>query len=250
MPSCQPVPVTGRTQLHLIPDTQMLALSFESYRKILEKNKVIEEGTNLEKVRRVGKQIQNSVEIFFHSRKMDNFLKNYKWEFNLIEDSIASAWAMPGGKIGVCTGMLPLIKNDTGLAIVLGHEIGHVVAKHGDERMCQALVVELGGVTLSSALAENPDLTCKFAHASFGLGAEDGVLLPYSSLQESEADQLGLIFMAMAGYNPQSAINFWENMVLKEENTFPEYLSTHPSDKRRINSMRRKIPHIMKYLKK
>ncbi len=248
--NCQPVPITGRNQLHLIPDSQMLALSFESYREVIKEKKIIKEGNDVEMVQRVGEQIQNSVEHFFQSRKMNTFLKNYKWEFALIEDSIANAWAMPGGKIGVYTGILPVTRNDTGLAVVLGHEIAHAVTKHGDERMCQALFVELGGVTLSNALSKKPDLTRKYALAALGLGAEVGVLFPYSRLQESEADQLGLIFMAMAGYNPQSAINFWERFSTKGENIIPVYLSTHPSDKRRIDNIKRKIPYAMKYLKK
>lgn len=246
---CQPVPITGRNQLHLVPDSQMLALSFESYREVIEESRVIKEGKDVEMLQRVGEQIRNSVERFFQNRKMNAFLNNYKWEFVLIEDSIINAWAMPGGKIGVYTGILPVTRSDTGLAVLLGHEIAHAVAKHGDERMSQALIVELGGVTLSNALSKKPDLTRKFALASFGLGIEVGIPLPYSRLQESEADQLGLIFMAMAGYNPQSAIDFWESISAKEGKIIPEYLRTHPSDKRRIDNIKRKIPYAMKYLK-
>jgi predicted Zn-dependent protease len=156
---------------------------------------------------------------------------------------------MPGGKVGVYTGILPVTKNDTGLAVVLGHEIAHAIANHGDERMSQALLVEVGGIALAQALAKKPELTRKLALSAFGLGSEVGILLPYSRLQESEADQLGLIFMAMAGYDPRSAVGFWERMSAKEKGNVPEFLSTHPTDKNRIENIKKKIPEALKYYK-
>jgi predicted Zn-dependent protease len=248
--SCQPVPITGRSQLHLIPQSQMLALSFESYEEFLSNHPIIKEGANAEMVKRVGRNIQGAVERFFQDHRMSDRLKDYKWEYNLIQDSLVNAWAMPGGKVGVYTGILPVTKNDTGLAVVLGHEIAHAIANHGDERMSQALLVQLGGVALAQALAKKPELTRQLAFGAFGLGSEVGILLPHSRLQESEADQLGLIFMAMAGYDPHAAVGFWERMSKRGSGAPPEFLSTHPSDKRRIEDIRKKIPEAMKYYKK
>jgi predicted Zn-dependent protease len=248
--SCQPVPITGRSQLHLIPQSQMLALSFESYKEFLLDHPIIKEGADAEMVKRVGRNIQGAVERFFQDHKMSDRLKDYKWEYNLIQDSLVNAWAMPGGKVGVYTGILPVTKNDTGLAVVLGHEIAHAIANHGDERMSQALLVQLGGIALAQALAKKPELTRQLAFGAFGLGSEVGILLPHSRLQESEADQLGLIFMAMAGYDPHAAVGFWERMSKRGNGAPPEFLSTHPSDKRRIEDIRKKIPEAMKYYKK
>jgi predicted Zn-dependent protease len=248
--SCQPVPITGRSQLHLIPQSQMLALSFESYKEFLSSHPTIKEGADAEMVKRVGRRIQGAVEKFFLDHKMPDRLKNYKWEYNLIQDSLVNAWAMPGGKVGVYTGILPITKNDTGLAVVLGHEIAHAVANHGDERMSQALLVQVGGVALAQALAKKPELTRQLAFGAFGLGSEVGILLPYSRLQENEADQLGLIFMAMAGYDPNAAVGFWERMSEKGKGAPPEFLSTHPTDKHRIDNIKKKIPEAMKYFNK
>lgn len=248
--NCQPVPITGRSQLHLIPQSQMLALSFESYKEVLSSHTIIKEGTDAEMVRRVGRNIQSAVERFFQDHKMPDRLKDYKWEYNLIQDSVVNAWAMPGGKVGVYTGILPVTQNDAGLAVVLGHEIAHAVANHGDERMSQALLVQVGGIALAQALAKKPELTRRLALGAFGLGSEVGILLPYSRLQESEADQLGLVFMAMAGYDPHTAIGFWERMSEKGNGAPPEFLSTHPTDKHRIDNIRKLIPEAMKYYKK
>lgn len=247
--SCQHVPITNRTQLHLIPESQLLALSFEAYDDFLNEHPVITGTDDAEMIKRVGKKIQFAVEKYMKERNRSNQLKNYEWEYNLIKDSLANAWAMPGGKIGVYTGILPVTRNDTGLAIVLGHEIAHAIANHGNERMSQALLVELGGVALSTALSKKPELTRKFALAAFGLGSEVGILLPYSRLQESEADHLGLIFAAIAGYNPNAAVPFWERMSQQGKVPVPEFLSTHPSNKRRIENIKKIIPDAMKYYK-
>lgn len=245
---CQPVPLTGRTQLHLVPQSQLLALSFQSYNEFLANHKIIKDGNDVLIVRKVGHDIQTAVERFLNDRNMKDRLKNYKWEFNLIDDTLINAWAMPGGKVGVYKGILPVTMNDTGLAVVLGHEIAHAIANHGDERMSQSLIVQIGGLALSQALSTKPELTRQLALASFGLGTEVGILLPYSRLQESEADHLGLIFMAMAGYDPHAAIPFWERMAKKGgTNPVPEFLNTHPSDTKRIKNITKQIPEAMTY---
>ena len=157
---------------------------------------------------------------------------------------------MPGGKVAIYTGILPVTKNETGLAVVLGHEISHAVAKHGDERMSQGLIAQMGGMLLSEALSSNPNKTAELFMTAYGIGAEVGILLPYSRLQESEADRLGLIFMAMAGYDPREAVDFWQRMArAKHGASPPEFLSTHPADATRIRNIQKLIPEAMAYYK-
>lgn len=247
---CQPVPVSGRRQLNLIPQPQMLELSFQSYTDFIKENQVISGTSEAQQVKRVGQKIQQSVEQYFKARNMSDLLNGYKWEYNLIKDSAVNAFAMPGGKTAVLTGILPITKNENGLAVVMGHEIAHAVARHGNERMSQLLLVQLGGLALSEALSEQPQLTRQLALAAFGAGAQVGILLPYSRLQESEADRLGLIFMAMAGYDPREAVDFWQRMEkLGGGAPVPEFLSTHPSTENRIQDIKRMIPDAMKYYK-
>jgi predicted Zn-dependent protease len=175
-------------------------------------------------------------------------LKGYRWKFTLVQDDAVNAWAMPGEKVVVYTGMLPITRDATGLAVVMGHEIGHAVAEHGNERMSQALIAQLGGLALSSALSRYPGKTQQIFMSAYGVGTQVGVLLPYSRLQESEADHLGLIFMATAGYDPRAAEDFWERMAAaKGGGSVPEFLSTHPSDRTRIENIRRLIPEAMTY---
>jgi predicted Zn-dependent protease len=247
---CATVPITGRRQLDIIPDGEMMAMSYQQYGEFLQANKVSADAEKTAMVKRVGVRIQGAVEQYFANQGMSNQLRDYQWEFNLIESEEVNAWAMPGGKVVVYSGLLPVAKTEAGLAVVMGHEIAHAVAKHGDERMSQALLTQLGGVALSEALKEKPEKTQQLWLSVYGVGAQVGVLLPYSRTQESEADHLGLIFMAMAGYDPNEAIVFWERMsAQKSGGAPPEFLSTHPSDSTRINNMRKLIPEAMKYYK-
>jgi predicted Zn-dependent protease len=249
--TCSTVPITGRKQLDLIPDNEMLSMSFQQYDQFLKDN---EESTNQQEialVKKVGGRIADAVEKYFAQKNLSQQLQGYKWEFHLIENKEANAWCMPGGKVVVYTGILPITKTEAGLAVVLGHEIAHAVAKHGNERMSQALVAQLGGVALSEALKEKPRLTQDIFMAAFGVGTQVGVLLPFSRLQESEADHLGLIFMAMAGYDPQEALDFWQRMSSAQNGQSPpEFLSDHPSDQTRIEKIKSEIPEAMKYYHK
>jgi predicted Zn-dependent protease len=248
--SCQPVPITSRKQLHLIPQSQMTSLGIQSYKEVKDSLKTITGTSESEEVTRVGKKITEAVTTFLKQNNETDRVKGFKWQYSLFQDTTINAWAMPGGGIGVFTGILPYTQNDTGLAVVLGHEVAHVIAQHGNERMSQLLLVELGGAGLSVALSQKPQLTRQLALAAFGLGSQIGVLLPYSRLQESEADRLGLIFMAIAGYNPNAAIPFWERMAkVGEGKKPPELLSTHPGDKKRIEDIKKYIPEAMKYYK-
>ncbi len=249
--ACSTVPITGRKQINLIPSSQMNAMSFTNYSDFLNTHKVIKNGKNAEMVKRTGKRIQKAVEAYFTQKKMSNQLKGYKWEFNLVDDPAVNAWCMPGGKVVVYTGILPVAKGEAGLAVVMGHEIAHAVAGHGNERMSQGMLMQFGGMALDKALKSKPEETRKLYMSAFGIGAKLGVMLPYSRLHESEADHLGLIFMAMAGYDPHTAVDFWKRMSSMKGGTAPpEFLSTHPSDQARIKQIEKLLPKAMKYYKK
>jgi predicted Zn-dependent protease len=246
--SCQTVPITGREQLSFVPASQILPMSFNQYRDFLSQHTVVEHGEQAEMVKRSGTLIERAVERYFSEHGLSSRLKGYQWEFNLVEDKQANAWCMPGGKVVVYTGILPVTKDENGLAVVLGHEIAHAVANHGGERMSQALLVEMGGLTLDAALSQNPKKTNSLFLAAYGLGAQVGILLPYSRVQESEADHLGLIFMAMAGYDPNGAVAFWERMISSKHGASPPaLLSDHPADARRIENIKELLPEAMTY---
>ncbi|HEX2868108.1 MAG TPA: M48 family metallopeptidase [Ignavibacteriales bacterium] len=247
---CSTVPLTGRKQLDLVPASQMLSMSFQQYDQFLKQNKLSTDANATAMVKRVGTRIQHAVEKYFADNNLSDQLKGYQWEFNLIESKEVNAWCMPGGKVVVYTGILPLTQDESGLAVVLGHEISHAVAKHGDERMSQALLTQLGGVALQVALRNKPQQTQQLFLAAFGAGAQVGILLPFSRTQESEADHLGLIFMSMAGYDPHTAVPFWERMMAQSKGAPPEFLSDHPSDQNRINAIKNEIPEAMKYFNK
>jgi len=246
--SCSQVEITGRKQFNLVPDSLMNSMSFQSYGEFLSQHKLSTNSQQTQMVKRVGSRIQEAVEQYCAKNCIPDRLKGYEWEFNLVEDPNVNAWAMPGGKTVVYTGLLPVAKTEAGLAVVMGHEIAHAFARHGSERMTQGLIVEMGGMALSKALANSPEQTQNLFMRSYGIGTQYGVLLPYSRKHESEADHLGLIFMAMAGYNPNEAVGFWERMsAAKEGPAPPEFLSTHPADSTRIRNIEKLMPEAMKY---
>ncbi len=246
--SCQTVPITGREQLSFVPASQILPMSFNQYQDFLSKHKVVEQGEQADMVKRVGARIEHAVERYFSEHGLSSRLKGYQWEFHLVEDKQVNAWCMPGGKVVVYSGILPVTKDENGLAVVLGHEIAHAVANHGGERMSQALLVEMGGLTLDAALSQNSKKTNDLFLGAYGLGAQVGILLPYSRVQESEADHLGVIFMAMAGYDPHGAVTFWERMVASKQGaSSPELLSDHPADARRIENIKGLLPEALQY---
>jgi predicted Zn-dependent protease len=248
--ACTTVPITGRQQLNLIPDSSMLSMSFQEYDKFLKNHKLSNDREKVALVRRVGARIQRAVELYFRQNNMHAQLSSYAWEFNLVESKDVNAWCMPGGKVVVYTGILPITQNDAGLAVVIGHEVAHAVAKHGNERMSQGLLAQMGGMALSEAVKTQPAATQELWLATYGLGAQFGILMPYSRLQENEADHLGLIFMAMAGYDPHAAVGLWQRMSAKKGGGAPpEFLSTHPSDQKRINNITALVPDAMRYYK-
>ncbi len=248
--SCDTVPITGRSQLSLVSESQMNAMGLDYYKEFLSKNKLSTNTAQTKQVKNVGKKISDAVTRFFFQSGQSGRVADYKWEFNLVEDKEANAWCLPGGKVVVYTGILPITKDETGLAVVMGHEIAHAVAGHGSERMSQELLAQMGGVALSVALSQQPAATSALFMQAYGAGAQVGVLLPYSRLHESAADRLGLIFMTMAGYDPNAAVSFWQRMAqTKKGSAPPEFLSTHPADQTRINNIKAYIPEAMSYRK-
>ena len=175
-------------------------------------------------------------------------MKDFKWEFNLVEDNTVNAWCMPGGKVVFYTGILPITKDEKGIAVVMGHEIAHAIARHGNERMSQGLALQGGGIALSLALSDKPELTQNLFQQAYGLGGQLG-MLKYSRSHDSEADKMGLVFMAMAGYDPREAVEFWKRMAAQGGQKPPEFLSTHPSDDTRIKDLEDFMPEALKYYK-
>jgi predicted Zn-dependent protease len=248
--ACATVPLTQRKSLSLLPDSELLSLSFQQYADVLKKSKLSNDPAKVGVVKRVGERIARASEDFLRESKMESDIKNYKWEFNLIEDDkVVNAWCMPGGKVAIYTGILPFTQDETGLAVVMGHEVAHAMAKHGNERMSEALLVQLGGMGLSVALSQKPAQTQQIFLGVYGVTANVGFMLPYSRLHESESDRIGLVLMAKAGYDPREAIPFWERMNEKGGGRPPEFLSTHPAPETRITKIKSHIPEAMKYYK-
>jgi len=248
--ACAKVPVTGRSQLNLIPSSEMMAMSAQQYGEFLKTNPPSSNAQGTAQVQRVGVRIQHAVERYMSEHGMASRIADYKWEFNLVESKDINAWCMPGGKVVVYSGILPVAKDDAGLAVVMGHEIAHAIAQHGSERMSHQMLAQMGGVALSEALKTKPAQTQQMWMAAFGAGAQYGVLLPFSRQQESEADHLGLVFMSMAGYDPHTAVAFWQRMSQASGGQAPpEYMSTHPSDATRIQKIQDEMPEALRYYK-
>lgn len=249
--SCSEVAITGRSQFNVVPDSTMNQMASDEYQKFLKENKKSTDAEATALVQRTGTKIADAVEKFCRQNGMSDRISGYQWEFNLIEDKQINAWAMPGGKVVVYSGLLPVTKDEAGLAVVMGHEIAHAIARHGSERMSQGLLIQMGGMALSEAVAKQPAATQELFMQSYGIGANVGYLLPYSRLQENEADRLGLIFMAIAGYDPHVAVDFWTRMAQASSGQKPpELLSTHPADATRIQNINSYMPEAMSYYNK
>lgn len=245
---CATVPITGRKQLSLIPNSQILPLSYASYQDVMKESKLSTNQQQVHLVKSVGLNIQLAVEEYMALNKLSDELKGYNWEFNLIEDDQLNAWCMPGGKVAFYTGILPVCQDEKGVAVVMGHEIAHAIANHGGERMSQGLMQELGGMALAVAIKDKPEETQALFFTAYGIGTTYGAMLPYSRLHESESDKLGLIFMAMAGYDPHEAPEFWKRMdTMAGSPPIPEWMSTHPSPSHRIEDLNAYMPEAMKY---
>ncbi len=249
---CAEIPLTGRSQLNLVPDSMINSMSLQQYSQYIAANKLSPDKTNSEMVKRVGDRIVKAVDAYCEKTGTKNPFAGYQWEFNLVIDPNVNAFAMPGGKVVVNTGILPVTKTEAGLAVVVGHEIAHVFAKHGGERMTQGLLVQFGGIALSEAVKSQPTATQELFKTSYSMGSQVAVILPYSRTHENEADHLGLIFMAMGGYDPQEAATFWQRMAdqSKGQSKPIELLSTHPADETRIKKIQELLPEAMEYYKK
>lgn len=250
--SCSRNAFTGRNQFSLVSESQLQSMAATEYRTFLSQNKVVNATANkdAEMVRRVGQRITNAVTQYFTTQGKANLLEGYQWEYNLVDSKDINAWCMPGGKIVVYTGLLPITQNEAALAVVVGHEVTHALATHGKERMSQGLAQQLGGVALSVALANKSQETQNLFNQAYGIGSTVGIILPFSRKQEYEADQFGLNFAAMAGYNPQEAIPLWERMEKAGGgNKPPEFLSTHPAEGNRIERLKQQMPEALKYYK-
>jgi len=241
--------ITGRNQMSLVKESELQAMAITEYKTFLTEHKILSSGTSRDAamVDRVGARIVKAITKYFNSQEKGSVLDGYVWEFNTVESKEANAWCMPGGKVVVYTGLLPVTQNETSLAIVIGHEIAHSIAKHGNERMSQAMVQQMGGMALEIALAQKPQQTKDLFMLSYGVGSQVGAMLPWSRQQETEADKYGLIFSAMAGYDPREAISFWERMSATGGAKPPEFLSTHPSDQTRLRKLKQFIPEALKY---
>jgi len=250
--ACSKNAVTGRSQLKLLPESELQTMATTQYAEFLSKNKVVSTSNNrdAEMVRRVGQRITKAVTDYYSSIKKSSILDGYKWEYNLVDDKAVNAWCMPGGKIVVYTGLLPISQNEAALAVVMGHEVSHAIFQHGNERISQQLGAQLVGAGLQVAVANKPAETQNAFLLAYGVGAQAGFLLPYARKHELEADRYGLWWAAMAGYNPQEAIPLWERMEKASQGQSPpEFLSTHPSEGRRIDQLQKFMPEAMKYYK-
>ena len=249
--SCTTNAVTGRKQLNILPEGQLQQMALTEYKTFLSQSKVVANNTsnNAAMVRRVGSKISNAISQYYSSKGKSEILEGYKWEFNLVDNKEVNAWCMPGGKVVVYTGLLPVTQNETALAIVLGHEIAHAVASHGNERMSQSLITQGVGIA-GDVLTSNNGKVNSIFNGIFGPGSQVGFLLPNSRLQEYEADHFGLIFAAMAGYNPTEAIPFWKRMAAASGNqNTPEFLTTHPSDENRISRLQGYMAEALRFYK-
>lgn len=247
--ACNTVPLTERNQILIVPADKMRAMSAEGYASLKREEPVIRGTPAAVMVERVGQRLRRAVERYFRDRGRGSLLDGYGWEFTLFDNAQPNAFCMDGGKVGIYSGILPITANEDGLAAVMGHEIAHAVASHGRERASQQMMAQMGSSLLQKSLAgmQMSPAMSKSVMVGYGLGSKYGVLMPYSRLHESEADRLGIIFMAMAGYDPAEAPRVWERMERKYGGGPPEFLSTHPSNRTRIENLRRLVPEAEKY---
>ncbi|KYG72837.1 M48 family metallopeptidase [Roseivirga echinicomitans] len=248
---CTTVPITGRRQLTgVVSSDEVIAMSADAYKQVMDSVKLSDNQAQVAMIKRVGTRIQKAVEQYMNNNGYEGLLDGFDWEFNLIESEQVNAWAMPGGKVAFYTGIIPICKDDLGVAVVMGHEVAHAVAKHGQERMNQSYAKQVGLSIGAVALGQDPTLAQQMVFQAVGIGTDIG-LLKFSRTHESEADELGLTFMAIAGYDPSEAPKFWERMSEGSSGQAPpEFLSTHPSHETRIERLNAALPKAMEYYNK
>lgn len=241
--SCATNPFTGKSTLALVPDSQILPSAFAQYSTFLKENKVVTGTADAARVTTVGTKIKNAAEKYLNANGYQGYLKDYQWEYKLIDSKEVNAWCMPGGKIVFYTGILPVTQNEAGMAVVMGHEVAHALLNHGQQRMSADVLTQLGAAGVGVAVGGKSETTQQIAMQAYGVGAQYGALLPFSRSHESEADKVGLTLMAIAGYDPAVSIPFWERMAAKSGGGAPpEFMSTHPSNSTRIANLRKLIP--------
>jgi len=248
--SCSTVPITGRKRINIVSDAQILPASFAQYEGFLKENKISSNAKATNELQNVGMNISKAVDKFMRANNMVSEANSYRWEFNLIDDATANAWCMPGGKVVFYTGILPICENKDGIAAVMGHEVAHAFAKHGQERMTSAYGQQLGGIAVAISTNNKDPKTQALWNTIYGVGSTVG-MLAYSRTHETEADKLGMVFMIMAGYNPEEAINVWIRMSKRASGQAPpEFLSTHPSNQTRIQNLKAYLPIAIEQAKK
>jgi len=248
---CNSVPITGRKQLNLLPESQMIGMSLTSYNDFLKQNPPApSNNADARMVKNLGIKMSNAVSDYCRNNGLGDRIKGFQWEFNLVDDPAVNAWCMPGGKVVVYTGILDVAGSEEGLAVVMGHEIAHAIARHGNERMSTTLLSQVGLGSLDAVLSQKPSMANDLMLTAVGVGTQLGTL-KFSRKHESEADKMGLIFMAMAGYDPNEAPKFWQRMSAASGGQAPpEFMSTHPSHDRRVSDLKAFMPEAMKYYKK
>jgi predicted Zn-dependent protease len=247
--SCSTVPITGRKRVNFVSDAQVLPSSFQQYNDFLKDNEISKDKEKIAELNEIGENISSAVELFMRANKMTKEADSYKWEFNLIENEQLNAWCLPGGKVVFYTGILPVAKNRDGIAAIMGHEIAHAFAKHGQERMSSVQLQQLGGIAVSHGTKQKKRREQDIWNIAYGLGSKVG-MLKFSRKHETEADKLGMVFMIMAGYNPEEAVNVWIRMNQLGKSKTPEFLSTHPSNKTRIQALKAFLPKAKRLAKK
>lgn len=248
--ACAKVPITGRRQLNWVSEGEIMGLANTEYDKFLQANPPMpNSNADVQRVKGIGAKLAQAATSYLNDNGASDRVANFQWEFNVVNDNTVNAWCMPGGKVVVYTGILPICENDEGLAVVMGHEIAHAIARHGNERMSQGMALQGAGMTVEILTQQKPSLAGDLFLQSFGIGSQLG-MLAYSRKHETEADKMGLVFMAMAGYDPREAPKFWQRMSAGSGGGAPpEMLSTHPSDERRVNDLNAYMPEALKYYK-
>ncbi len=247
--SCATNPFTGKSTMALVSNAQLFPMAFQQYNQVLSESKVETGTTRAQMITRVGQRIAVAAERWLNANGHQGYLNDYKWEYNLIDDETVNAWCMPGGKIVFYTGILPIAENETGVAAIMGHEVAHALANHGQQRMSAAYIQQ--GIAVAGNIAIQNEKDRNLFNQYYGIGSQVGVMLPFSRSHETEADKIGLYLMAVAGYNPSEASKLWERMKAKSGGQAPpEFLSTHPSNDSRIANLKQLAPKAVQEAKK
>lgn len=243
MVGCKTNPFTGEKNLNFIPNSQIFPAAFQQYNQVLTESKVVTGTPEARMITKVGNKIATAAERYLNANGYQGYLNDYSWEYNLLKDDQVNAWAMPGGKIAFYTGILPIARDEAGIAAIMAHEVAHALADHGAQRMSAAQLQQVGGAVGSIALSGKSQETQQIFAQAYGLGSQLGVMLPFSRGHETEADRIGLTLMAIAGYDPMEAADLWRRMQAQENGQSPpEFLSTHPSSERRISNIEKWAP--------